>query len=95
VLQTPADQAATPAETFGAVIEPEEDGRYAVVDLTFNGMAEKAGLDWGDYVTGVDVEQLDLPPKELIYPIGVLLLGLVWLSQRTRRRRITGTAAPV
>ncbi|MBT6116813.1 MAG: TRAP transporter permease [Rhodospirillaceae bacterium] len=94
VFETPEDQAATVTETFGVTIEPEEDGRYAVVDLAFNGTAEKAGLDWGDYVTGVDVEQLDLPDKQLIYPVGVLLLGLVWLSQRTRRRRIDGTAAP-
>ena len=50
-------------------------------------MAEQAGIDWGDYVTGVDVEQTDLPPKELIYPAGLALLGLVFLSQLVRGRR--------
>ncbi len=87
VMETPADQAATPAETFGVGLEREEDGRYAVVDLAWNGMAEQAGIDWGDYVTGVDVEQTDLPPKELIYPAGLALLGLVFLSQLVRGRR--------
>ena len=87
VLKTPVEQSATPAETFGVGLEQEEDGRYAVVDLAWNGMAEQAGIDWGDYVTGVDVEQTDLPPKELIYPAGLVLLGLVFLSQLVRGRR--------
>ena len=52
-------------------------------------MAEQAGMDWGDYVTGVDVEQPDLPPKELIYPAGLLLLGLALGSQFLRGRRAT------
>ena len=71
----------------GLRLEREDDGRHAVVDLAFNGMAERVGLDWGDYVTAVDVEQLDLPPKELIYPLGVALLALAGLSQYRRRRR--------
>ena len=87
VLETPAEQAATPTETFGVGLEREEDGRYAVVDLAWNGMAEQAGIDWGDYVTDVDVEQTDLPPKELIYPAGLALLALVFFSQLIRGRR--------
>ena len=85
-LATPAQPAATPAETFGVRLEREDDGRHAVADLVFNGMAERVGVDWGDYVTGVDVEQIGLPPKELVYPVGVALLGLVGLSQYLRRR---------
>ena len=88
-LKVPEDAAAaaSPAETFGLALEREEDGRHAVVDLAFNGMAERAGLDWGDYVTGVDVEQGELPPKELVYPVGVALFALAGLSQYRRRRR--------
>ena len=93
-LETPESSGASPADTFGVVLEREEDGRHAVVDLAFNGMAERAGIDWGDYVTGVDVEQVDLPPKELIYPVGVALLALVGLSQLRRRRRSAPTSAP-
>ena len=69
------------------MLEKEPDGRHAVVDLTFNGMAEGVGVDWGDYVTGLDLEQIDLPPKELVYPVGVALLALVGLTQVRRRRR--------
>ena len=64
-----------------------------MVDLAFNGMAERSGVDWGDYVTGVDVEQVDLPPKELVYPVGLALLGLVGLFQLLRRRRTAAGSA--
>ena len=92
-LHTPEQPAATPGETFGIRLEPEPDGRHAVVDLAFDGIAERAGVDWGDYVTGVDFEQVDLPPKELIYPVGVALLALAGLSQLRRRRRANEVSA--
>ncbi len=91
VLETPDGQAATPSETFGVHLVREDEDTFVVADLAWNGMAEQAGMDWGDYVTGVDVEQLDLPPKELIYPAGLLLLGLVFVSQFMRGRRATPT----
>ena len=95
-LETPASLSVSPAESptgiFGLALEREGDGRHAVVDLAFNGMAERAGIDWGDYVTGVDVEQVDLPPKGLVYPVGVALLALAGLSQYRRRRRATASS---
>jgi hypothetical protein len=58
------------------------------------GAVEKAGLDWGDIVTGVSVEQLDRPAKELVYPFGFLILFLVVAMQwiRQRREKDDGTA---
>ena len=90
VLETPKEDAATPSETFGVHLAKEGD-TFVVADLAWNGMAEQAGLEWGDYVTGVDVEQPDLPPKELVYPAGLLLLGLVLASQLLRTRRTLPT----
>ena len=86
-LKTPDRPAEHPAATFGLGLERERDGRYAVAGLAFDGMAERAGVEWGDYITGVDIEQTELPPKELVYPFGVALLGLVGLSQLRRRRQ--------
>ena len=86
-LKTPENPADSAAETFGIRIEREDDGRHVVADLAFNGMAERAGVEWGDYVTGVDIEQTGLPPKGLVYPFGMALLGLVGLSQLRRRRQ--------
>ena len=62
-LKTPENPAGSAAETFGLRLDREDDGRHAVADLAFNGMAEQAGVEWGDYVTGVDIEQTGLPPK--------------------------------
>ena len=50
-------------------------------------------MDFGDYVTAVDVEQAGRPPKELVYPLGLGLLGLVVAMQLVRRRRLLRAAA--
>ena len=87
-LKAPEDTAAaSPAEIFGLALERGENGRHAVAVLAVNGMAERAGIDWGDYVTGVDVGQRDLPPKDLVYPLGAALLALAGPSQYRRQHR--------
>ena len=81
-----AAAAASPTGLYGVGLEPEADGRYAVTDLEFNGLAENAGVDWGDYVTRVDVEQLNRPAKEWVWPFAFALLGFVLLLQWLRLR---------
>ncbi len=93
-IATPDMAAAGPEELYGLKIERTEAGRYAVADLAFNGLAEQAGLELGDYVTVVDVEQVGLPPKQLVYPFGLALLGAVIGLQLARRRRELVAAAP-
>ena len=79
---------------YGLTLDPTDDGRYEVVDLLPQGLAEQAGVDLGDYVTEVDVEQVGLPSKRLVYPFALLLLGFVIASQLVRKRRETpGTGA--
>lgn len=72
---------------YGIELEPGKDGRYSVAGVGFNTPAEKAGLTFGDYVTAVDIEQLGLPPKQLVYPFMLMLLGVVIALQLRRRRR--------
>jgi TRAP transporter 4TM/12TM fusion protein len=71
---------------YGVKLE-KADGRFEVVDLEPNGLAEQAGVQFGDYVTEVDVEQSGLPSKRLVYPFALLLLGAVVAWQLVRRRR--------
>ena len=66
-------------------------GRYSIADLAFNGAAEKAHLDFGDFVTAVDVERPGQPPKELVYPAALLVLAGVIAMQWIRRRRQIGS----
>jgi TRAP transporter 4TM/12TM fusion protein len=75
------------AEAYGVTLEAEPDGRYFVADLAFNGLAEKTGLDFGDYVTEIDIEQLDQPAKEWVWPFAFILLGIVLFLQWSRWRR--------
>ena len=82
-----------PEVLYGVKIERTDDGRYRVANLAFNSLAEQAGMEQGDLVSEVDVEQVGLPPKQLVYPFAFILLGLVIVLQLMRRRR-SQTAAP-
>ncbi len=72
---------------YGLKIEREDDGRHSVSDITFNGLAEKAGLQFGDYVEIIDVEQLGRPAREWVYPFAYALLGIIVALQLVRRGR--------
>lgn len=92
VLATPEDETSARGGQYGIALAQAEDGRYRVSNLDFNGPAEQAGIDFGDFVTEFDIEQLDRPPKEIVYPFGLVLLGFVLLLQ-LRRRRTAAEAA--
>ncbi len=56
------------------------------------GPAEKVGINFFDYVTSVDIEQINRPAKELVYIPAFLLLILIILGQ-VRRLRVSGRQA--
>ncbi|MBK18477.1 MAG: C4-dicarboxylate ABC transporter [Rhodospirillaceae bacterium] len=72
---------------YGLELGALKDGRYPVTNVAFNSVAEKAGIrPYEDFVTSIDVEQLGRPAKEWIYPLALVALGLVVLTQLVRRR---------
>lgn len=75
------------AEAIGISLVKGDDGRFSVADMVFGGPAEQAGVVWGDFVTLVGVEQFGRPPKELIYPFGLLAYLVVFLIQQHRSGR--------
>jgi hypothetical protein len=85
VLRAPGGKAGQAA--FGLKLEKEKDGRVSVADLTPNGMAEKVKMDFGDFVTSVEIEEINRPAKELVYPFAFIILGGVVLMQLNRRKR--------
>ncbi len=87
VLETPEVGPMTLLGPYGVTLEPADDGRYWVADVAFMGPADNIGVEFGDYVTDIDVEQLDRPPRELVYPMALALLGIVVALQLLRRRR--------
>ncbi len=57
--------------------------------LVLTGPADKLKMDFGDIVTAVDVEQTGRSPKELVYPIALLMLGgILWLQLIRRRKEL-------
>ena len=92
-VATPDMPAAGPEDFYGVALELTEDGRYEIAELAPNGLAEQAGMEVGDTLTDIDVEQVGQPSKMWVYPFGLLLLGLVLLSQLPRWRRAKASEA--
>ncbi len=85
-LRAPEAEARRLQGAFGLALTQGDDARWVVSAVAFTGPAREAGIDFGDIVTAVDIEVSGLPPKELVYPVGLVLLALVYLSQRRRSR---------
>jgi len=87
LYRLPTPETAGPMGPYGVQLEREGD-RHRVADLAMLGPAEGIGMEFGDYVTSVDVEVKDRPSKYWIYPFGVAVIGLVISLQFVRWRRI-------
>lgn len=78
---------------YGLELGKIKDGRYPVTNVVFNSVAAKAGIrPYEDYVTSIDVEQLGRPAKEWVYPLALLALGLVVITQLVRRKAVPVSA---
>ena len=90
-IATPDLQTKDISERYGLTLAPAETerraGNYEVTELLPLSLADQIGVEPGDFVTAVDVEEVGQPAKELVYPFALLLLGLVTLWQLYRRRR--------
>ena len=86
-IKTPEPAPLQTQGPYGLALGQGAHGRWIVKTVAFNGPADKAGMTFGDVVTGVDVELTGLPSKELVYPFALVLLGLVVYSQVVRSRR--------
>ncbi len=52
----------------------EENNRFVVDTLQWNGKAKKSGFEMGDYISEFKIENANRPSKIIIYPIAILLL---------------------
>ncbi len=69
----------------------EMDGQLMVDSVAFGSVAQRAGLDWDQVVSGVLIPNPQ-PWKELMYIPALFVLGLIILAQRARHRK---TSEPV
>jgi len=75
-----------PAMGFGI---RNEDGRIFIDNVVFNSPAQKAGIDWDQEITNIQT-LTDRPPKQWMFLPALVLLVLVWLSQKRRAGRSAG-----
>ncbi len=66
----------------------EEDGKLLIDNLAFGGVAEKQKLDFDWEIASVQIKS-DRPAKQWVYIIAILLMALVWFSQKSRIRAQT------
>ena len=52
----------------------EENEKYVVDTLKWNGNAKKSGFEMGDYINELKIENADRPSKTIIYPLAIILL---------------------
>ncbi|MFH0782223.1 MAG: DUF3394 domain-containing protein, partial [Pseudomonadota bacterium] len=65
-----------------------EDGRILIDNVVFSSTAQKARIDFDQEILNFQV-LTDRPPKQLMFLPALVLLVLVWLSQRRRIMRNT------
>ncbi|MFH0783840.1 MAG: DUF3394 domain-containing protein, partial [Pseudomonadota bacterium] len=68
-----------------------EDGRIFIDNVVFSSAAQKARIDFDQELLNFQVPT-DRPPKQIMFIPALILLLLVWLSQRRRSKR---TARPM
>ena len=51
-----------------------EDGRITVDTLKWNGLAKKNGIETGDVISNLKIENLNRPNKAIIYPFSLSIL---------------------
>ena len=91
LVTTPEQAQVGDASIYGVTLEQDqEDKGYYVTDMQFNGVLEQAGLDFGDEVTKIDVEQENVPAKEWVYPFALGFLAVVFILQLRRRNKAPG-----
>ncbi len=64
----------------------EENGKLIIDNLVFGGVAEKQKLDFDWEIASVQVPN-QRPAKQWFYLIALILLALVWMSQKARIRK--------
>ena len=85
VLRMPAG-ASGPERVKAAGLQlAERDGAIIVDNVTYDSVAQKAGMDWDQKILKIRVPA-EQPPKELMYLPAFLLLGLVFVRQRKRSK---------
>ena len=63
----------------------DKEGRMTIDTLKWNGLAKKSGVETGDVISELKIENLEQPNKAIIYPFALLLLfGFGYLNYKRK-----------
>jgi len=87
-VMLPVSDDATGGERLSTIgLETRNEDGKVIVDLVgFDSPAEKAGIDFDQEITGLQMKT-DRPPKQLVFFPALLLFAFVWFIQRGRARK--------
>ena len=71
-------------EDFGLNVIEEND-KFVVDTLKWNGKAKKSGFEMGDYISELKIENVNRPSKTIIYPVAIFLF-LIFGYLNSRRK---------
>jgi TRAP transporter 4TM/12TM fusion protein len=70
----------------GLELRSDDKGKFFIDNIVFGGIAEKQKLDFDWEIASVQITN-DRPAKQWFYLLAILLLSLVWFSQKSRQRK--------
>ena len=61
-------------EDFGINLAQEKDGKVVIDKLNWKGQAKKNGIQLGDIISNLKIENPDRPNKAIVYPFALIFL---------------------
>ena len=68
-----------------------EGGKILIDNVVFSSAAEKVGIDFDQEILNIQVPSERLPKQLMFIPV-LLLLALIWFSQRARKNKLEAAA---
>jgi len=63
----------------------DKEGRMTIETLQWNGLAKKSGVETGDVISELKIENLEQPDKAIVYPFALMLLfGFGYLNYKRK-----------
>ncbi len=83
-FEIPKNEEISLTNFVGVEVSKNIRGNLEISNTKFTGMAEKRGIKFYDEITKIEINEVDRPPKEIIYLFGLIALGMVFFLQKKK-----------
>jgi TRAP transporter 4TM/12TM fusion protein len=66
----------------------DKEGRMTIDSLEWNGIAKKSGIETGDVISELKIENLERPNKAIVYPFALVILLIFGFLNFNRKEKI-------